>query len=302
MKPSSSIDLIISYVNCADSNWIRDFIRTTKTHNPDATRYRSWGTLKYLLRGVEKYMPFIRDVVLIVARESQIPIWINTDNVRIVYHEDFIPKQYLPTFNSCTIESFFWNIPDLADRVIYINDDMFPMQDMSETDFFSGDIPHISFHPLSTYNDRNMFRGQCRNGYNLVAKSLGMPCLEPGTAIRPIHISSAFTQESMQAIAESCEEDLCNTITTVRHAKNVNQYIYLYYHYLTNTYVNSTLYSCYYDMDEKSLDAILTEILEGEHQFVCLNDRDNIKNYTKFQSRILSAFSNKFPIMSKYEV
>lgn len=296
------IDLIITYVNCADQNWVRDYICTTKTHNPTAERFRSWGTLKYLLRGIEKYMPFVRNVVLIVARKSQIPFWINQQNVRVVLHEEFIPKEFLPTFNSCTIESFFWNIPDLADRVIYINDDMFPMQDMSETDFFSGDIPHISFHPLSTYNARNMFRGQCHNGYNLVAKSLGMPCLEPGMVIRPIHISSAFTQESMRAIAEKCEVDLCNTISTVRHAKNVNQYIYLYYHYLTNTYVGSTLYSCYYDMNDKSLDTILTEILEGDHQFVCLNDGDSIKNYTKFQNRILSAFENKFPTMSKYEV
>ena len=67
------IDLIITYVNCADQNWVRDYIRTTKTHNPTAERFRSWGTLKYLLRGIEKYMPFVRNVVLIVARKSQIP-------------------------------------------------------------------------------------------------------------------------------------------------------------------------------------------------------------------------------------
>ena len=169
MKPSSSIDLIISYVNCADSNWVRDYITTTKTHNPSMVRYRPWGTLKYLFRGVEKYMPFIRSIVLVVARESQVPIWINRETVRIVYHEDFIPKEFLPTFNSCTIESFFWNIPDLADRVIYINDDMFPMQDMSEDDFFTGDLPHIHFHELGSFNPRNMFRQQCHNGYNLVA-------------------------------------------------------------------------------------------------------------------------------------
>ena len=53
-EEAPSIDLLITYVNGADQAWLRDYIRKTKTHNPTATRYRSWGTLKYLLRGVEK--------------------------------------------------------------------------------------------------------------------------------------------------------------------------------------------------------------------------------------------------------
>ena len=67
-----SIDLIITYVNGSDRQWLNDYIKYTKTHNPSAVRFRSWGTLIYLLRGVAEYMPFIRNVVLVVARPSHL--------------------------------------------------------------------------------------------------------------------------------------------------------------------------------------------------------------------------------------
>ena len=221
------IDAVIPYVNCSDSNWIQDFIRTTKTHNPDATRYRSWGTLKYLLRGIETYMPFIRQVVLIVARESQIPIWINEENVRVVLHEEFIPKEFLPTFNSCSIESYLWNIPDLSDRVIYFNDDIFPINRLHMSDFFTGGVPHIGFRPTESYSVRNIFRAQCRSGIDMITKAMQLPQFESGMIVRPHHIATPMTSRSFDAVANLCKDLIPDTMSAVRLHKNVNQYIYM---------------------------------------------------------------------------
>ena len=58
MAPSD-IDVIITYVNGADQDWLREYIRTTKVHKATPVRFRSWGTLKYLMRGIENYMFYL---------------------------------------------------------------------------------------------------------------------------------------------------------------------------------------------------------------------------------------------------
>lgn len=42
----------------------------------------------------------------------------------------------LPTFNSLSIETVVWRIPDLAEQFIYLNDDMFFTAETVEDDFF----------------------------------------------------------------------------------------------------------------------------------------------------------------------
>lgn len=299
---NASIDLLITYVNCSDRNWVQDYIKTTKTHNPSKIRYRSWGTLKYLLRGVERYMPFIRNVVLIVSRASQVPAWINKENVRIVYHEDFIPKKYLPTFNSCAIESFFWNIPDLADRVIYFNDDMFPINPLSENVFFTGNKPNIKFTEPKSYSTRAIYQSQCRSGIDLITNALSIAPFESGKIFRPYHISMAITKDSMAKVAELCKDTLPQTISTVRSTKNVNQYIYAYYQYFTDNYVDKIVRYKYYEFTDANLPEILDEILNNNYQMLCLNDSDKIRDYAATRAKLLAVFACKFPKPSRYEL
>ena len=91
-----------------------------------AKRYRDWGLLPYLLRGIERYMPFVGRVFLVVSGESQVPDWADTDRLHIVYHRDIIPERFLPTFNSTTIELFLHRIAGLGEEFVYFNDDLFP--------------------------------------------------------------------------------------------------------------------------------------------------------------------------------
>lgn len=297
-----TIDLIISYVNGSDKHWIQDFIKTTHTHNPSAVRFRSWGTLKYLLRSVETYMPFVRNIVLVVARPSQVPSWLNTQKVRVVYHDEFIPSSLLPTFNSCTIESFFWNIKGLSDRVIYFNDDMFPIKPLYETDFFTGDTPHIRFTDMESYSERNMFRAQCRSSIDLITAMLKLPKFEAGKIVRPYHISAAFPLKTLQIIGEQCGSILPQLATIQRNCKNVNQYIYLYYHYFTDDYVPETIDYKYFELNEKTINDIMSEILSGTHHMVCLNDSEKLKDYARVRFLLTTCFDKKFPHKSQYEL
>ena len=297
-----TIDLLITYVNSADNNWIRDFIRATKTHNPSKVRFRSWGTLRYMLRGVAIYMPFIRNVVLVVSRASQVPAWVNKENVRIVYHEDFIPKQYLPTFNSCTIESFFWNIPGLSDRIIYFNDDMFPTGPMSEADFFTGNTPHIKFHEPQTYNTRNMWMNQSRNGLDLVLQALGQPEYSPDKIMLPYHSASAIYKDTFLKIKELFADKLDTTVSMTRQPKNVNQYIYLYYPYYTGAVIDDTAEFKYFDIEDSHIQDIMVEIISENYQLLCLNDSERIKDFNSTHEKLITSFERKFPNRCKYEL
>lgn len=297
-----TIDLIITYVNNADRNWLQDFIRTTSLHKPTPTRFRSWGTLKYLFRGIESYMPFIRNVILVVARESQVPVWVDKSKVRIVYHRDFIPEQFLPTFNSCTIESYFWRIPDLADRIIYFNDDIFPIGPMAESTFFTGNTPHIKFVEHEKYAKNNMFRSQCRSGVDLVTRALDLPKYAEGTTLRPYHISTAFTRSCLETVGKLCESLLPNTLTRMRSTKNVNQYIYPYYHYFTNDYVSQTVNYKYFSLEDRNISEITNEIRQENYQLICLNDSDKIRDYATTRAKLLAGFACKFPGRSRFEL
>lgn len=299
---SSDIDVIITYVNGSDQNWIRDFIQATKTHNPTAERFRSWGTLKYLFRGIEKYMPFVRNIILVVSRKSQIPFWINPENVRVVLHEEFIPKQYLPTFNSCTIESFFWNIPNISNRVIYFNDDLFPLHPLKESDFFSDTTPHIQFLFYDSYSKRSIFRSQCRAGMDMIADALGRPRYPVDELFCPEHTALPISKNTLSCVGSLCKDKLDALTSRVRRPDNINAYIYAYYNYYMSDYRDATYNFKYVSVQDSNIVDVTNDILNGATQIMCLNDSDKIKNYPKVRALLTRCFEKKFPNKSKYEV
>ena len=129
------MDVVITYVNGLDPVWRSEYERCTNTPILEK-RFRDWGTLKYLFRGIEVNMPFVRKVHLVVSGESQVPEWINRESVNVVLHKDIIPEQFLPTFNCNPIEIHLHCIADLDEEFIYFNDDIFPVLPLKPEDFF----------------------------------------------------------------------------------------------------------------------------------------------------------------------
>jgi hypothetical protein len=69
---------------------------------------------------------------------GHVPEWLDTNNDKIVIvkHSDFIPKEYLPTFNSAAIEVNLFRIKGLSERFIYFNDDVYLCAPVVPEDFF----------------------------------------------------------------------------------------------------------------------------------------------------------------------
>ena len=122
------MDAVITYVDGLDPLWAADYAAAIG-HAPLAKRFRDWGTLPYLLRGIERFMPFVEKVHLVVARESQVPQWVS-DKVHVVLHADIMPAEVLPCFNSCTIEMFLHRIPGLSQIRVDDNPESLSQADM----------------------------------------------------------------------------------------------------------------------------------------------------------------------------
>ena len=137
------MDAVITYVDGLDPLWQEDY-RTSMGGPVMAKRFRDWGTLRFLLRGIETHLPFVRNVYLVVSRESQVPEWAS-EKLKIVYHRDIIPERFLPVFNSTAIEMFLHRIPGLDEEFIYLNDDFFPLRDCRPEDFFRDGKAGVSF-------------------------------------------------------------------------------------------------------------------------------------------------------------
>ena len=127
MENNFQCDIVVLYVTEHDENWVNLYNQYKKESLDEVEylRYRETNILKYVLRSIDKNIPWINKVFLVVQSDSQVPEWVNREEVNVVLHEEFIPKEYLPTFNCNTIQMFLQNIPNLSNYFIKCSDDMF---------------------------------------------------------------------------------------------------------------------------------------------------------------------------------
>lgn len=110
------------------------------------TRFANQGEIYYCIASILKYAPFIRHIFIV--SDGQTPAHISdfaksslcgTNKIQIVDHRTIFEgyEKFLPTFNSLTIESMLWRIPELAETFLYFNDDVFLNAPLSVSDLVS---------------------------------------------------------------------------------------------------------------------------------------------------------------------
>lgn len=142
---NKKIDLVYLWVDGSDEKWAEKKANalaklngtTVSQEAIDDCRFVQNDELKYSLRSVEKYAPWINHIYIVT--DNQVPKWLNLNNkkVSIVDHKDIMPKEALPCFNSTVIEHCVVNIPELSENFLYANDDMFFWNDITPDFFFN---------------------------------------------------------------------------------------------------------------------------------------------------------------------
>jgi len=143
----NEIDVVYTWVNGSDPEFqtsLKNEIALWGKNNVSggaakAARFYDWNTMRYSIRSVEKFMPFVRN--LYIVTNGHAPHWLNTTNpkVHLVTHAEIFPnKSHLPTFNSNAIEHHLHRIKGLSDKFLYLNDDVFLSNNISRDVLFYG--------------------------------------------------------------------------------------------------------------------------------------------------------------------
>ncbi|CAH0548693.1 unnamed protein product [Brassicogethes aeneus] len=149
---SEPIDVVYTWVNGSDTKFINDlriYLNNTQKTNYLKKRFDDKYELKFSLRSLEKYAPWVNHVFIVT--NGQIPYWLNLDykKVTIVTHKEIFKSSYnLPTFSSPAIECNLHRIPGLSKQFIYFNDDIFLGQPMYLEDFYT---PNEGFYIYLSY-------------------------------------------------------------------------------------------------------------------------------------------------------
>ncbi|MBR2442805.1 MAG: Stealth CR1 domain-containing protein [Rikenellaceae bacterium] len=173
--PNFPIDLVYMWVDGNDPKWQAkrnqylnvggDFA----TQGQVAARWVESDELRYSLRSVEMYAPWINRIFIVT--DSQCPSWLNVDNpkVRVIDHSEIIPTKALPVFNSTAIESCIYKIPELSEHFILGNDDTLFCSPVAPNTFFKADgTPIVRLLKAKFKRKHAVSRGN----YNLMVKRM----------------------------------------------------------------------------------------------------------------------------------
>jgi hypothetical protein len=262
-------------------------------------RFRDWGTLRYLLRGVEKHMPFVSNVFLVVSHESQVPQWIDKNVVRVVLHKDFIPETLLPTFNCNPIEMHLHNIEGLSEEYIYFNDDLFPVAVSRREDFYRDGKAVLGFsrHLFAG----GMFKRICRNSDRMARGLLSMP--DSFCFLRPQHSCQPMFRSVCSKVYDSLKDEILTSMTRTRTAANMNQYLYLDYAFYSGRMISERISCKHFSAAVTSPSRLRRFIRKPYRKFLCINDvRLGEQKFNQMQSAVIKAFEERFPQKSRFEL
>ncbi|GEB44944.1 exopolysaccharide phosphotransferase CpsY [Microbacterium testaceum] len=140
---TADVDMVFSWVDGSSSEFQRQRAARMKGYvvgdgDDNAARYRQVDELRYALRSVHMYAPWVRRIF--IATDSPTPEWLaDHPKVTIVRSEEFFADpSVLPTHNSHAVEAQLHRIPGLAEHFLYSNDDMFFGRPVTPELFFSG--------------------------------------------------------------------------------------------------------------------------------------------------------------------
>lgn len=154
MKTKDPIDAVILWVDGEDPEW-KAKCEVVRGGNPmtqrndigGELRYRQMREIDWCVASINRFASFVRKIFIVTDHqdphlERTVGKWFpDPIPVEIVDHTDIFKgfEKYLPVFNSRALESMLHRIPNLSERYLYLNDDMFFMSESKAEDWFRQD-------------------------------------------------------------------------------------------------------------------------------------------------------------------
>lgn len=200
-------------------------------------RYIEHNELKFSLRSVQQYAPWINHIYIIT--DNQRPKWLKENSrLTIIDHKDIIPEKLLPTFNSSVIDFYIYKIQNLSEHFLYANDDFIFFNKVEKNDYFDnngnpivwvngnrGQIFKFSLNisPYFSGPDKN-YKSRVYNTWTLFCKKNHLEI--PGYTLN--HSFTSLLKSDFEKIILKYPEILENNKHPFRDEKGVNRIIFQY--------------------------------------------------------------------------
>lgn len=333
------IDFVLPWVDGNDPAWRAEKQRATAA---DASgdgrdiRFRDWDLLRYWFRGIETFAPWVNKIHFITW--GHLPSWLNTGHAKlhIVRHEDYIPKEYLPTFSANTIEMNLHRLEGLSEHFVYFNDDMFLLRAMQPEAFFQNGLPcdtaamnpadtlqlsragsddrvnHFAFNDMQYLNRRYTLRSTVKSHpgkwlnyrYGTYAiRNLLLLMWPRFCGFVDFHLPQAYLKSSFAAAWADEENILRHTcLSPLRSDQDVNQWYVRYRQLAENRFVPvKPITDASFCIDGS--DALHKVIRTAAKPMICLNDSPLITNelYETEKERLQKSFETILNQKSEFE-
>ncbi|WP_033148493.1 MULTISPECIES: Stealth CR1 domain-containing protein [unclassified Prevotella] len=333
------IDFVVLWLDSNDPAWQQSYAKYktgTKGHIEWA-RFRDTNVFNYWFRAVETYAPWVNKVYLVT--NGKFPTWINANNPKLVLvkHSDYIPEEYLPTFNAYTIELFIHRIKGLSEHFVFFNDDMMLNAPVEQDYFFKKGLPcdrnKETYLNVPIYTKEDKFGinitmltdiGILNSNFNrwqVVKQSpkrwfgphLGLKGLITSallskqrlfTGFSNYHLEQAYLKSSIEEVWEKNTDFLFASCTRFREDVSANQYLFRYWQFATNRFYPTKRDGLYFMVKKNSLKAIEQALLGCKSKSICLNDTPlcTEDDYEWVSQELKRIFDQKFPQKSSFEL
>jgi len=267
--------------------------------------------LKYSLRSIEMYLPWINKIYILMNNKMQ-PSWIKeNDKIIIVEHLDTFPSaKYLPNTNSNAIETTIANIKDLSEHYIYFNDDLFIGRKAKYTEFFTPNGKAI-VHDYITKNTTSILKDNKKNKLNIkfplsyddIHKHIPVPQIKSLVLDFNKKYADYIDWIRMTKKRKDKGFDICEKNNLNSPCQQVHYPIYKYM-YLKNkaTVTNHTNNLVYIPNIDPDFSKKLKKLLHDKPLFFCINDAEtDIKKREKLPKIMLKFFNAYYPKKASFE-
>jgi len=297
------VDAVYTWVNHADLTWQNLWKESFPENNFDPDRFTNNDELKYSLRSLHKYAPWLNKIYIVSNCDR--PSWLAEDP-RIIWidHVEIFPDTTaLPTFNSHAIEACLHRIPNLSEQFIYLNDDFVLSQPCLPTDFFDECGRSLSyFEPYGMVTahidaDSPDYLIAASNVCKLLKEDF--PTYSPRTLHR--HVPYSLRKSVLQEIEERYTQAFRLTREAkIRSVNDINLTSFLYHHfaYITGSAVKADASGII--ARPNNIDTITTKG-SYKYKFICFNDGNGSSEDLKYKKVVNDFFSLRLSKRAPWE-
>ncbi|WP_374974869.1 stealth conserved region 3 domain-containing protein [Microbacterium trichothecenolyticum] len=313
LEVADDVDIVFSWVDGSSSDFQRQRAAQLAEYvvgdgDDGPARYRHVDELRYALRSVHMYAPWVRRIY--IATDSPAPAWLlDHPKVTIVRSEEFFADpSVLPTHNSHAVEAQLHRIPGIAEHFLYSNDDMFFGRAVEPEMFFTpgGVTKFVECGVRIGAGDPALHRSGHDNGLRvnraLLKERFGR------TIVRDLeHCAAPLRRSVMAELEQAFPDDFARTAASrFRSATDISvtNSLYHYYAQLTGRAVVTRAPRVRYVQTTLAAGLRRMERLEErcDVDMFCLNDGGDSEVPEELRVRaIRGALERMFPVRAPWE-